>query len=164
MLEQSRLKELLSYNPITGKFFRVIGRKGGGSAGSEAGYDGGKGYLKIRIDGREYYCHRLAWLYVHGEFPCSEIDHINRDKLDNRLINLRAVSHVENMKNKSAYKNNTSGVLGVCWNKNAKKWRATITADGKNNHLGYYDDLELATLVRHEAESHYNYYPNHGRV
>lgn len=84
-----------------------------------------------------------------------EVDHINRNKLDNRKSNLRIVSRQENMYNKSEYKNNTSGVKGVKWNKNRQKWQVQINHNKKRIHLGLYSDLEEAKQVRLQAEEKY---------
>ena len=81
-----------------------------------------------------------------------EVDHINRNRTDSRKSNLRVVSRLENMQNKSAYKNNTSGVTGVKWNKHRKKWQVQLTVNSKRMHIGLYEDLEDAKNARIEAE------------
>lgn len=89
-----RLRELLDYNEKTGKFYAGSGR----NFGKEVGGFHGKGYLKIALDGVTYLAHRLAWLYVTGDWPFDVIDHINGDKKDNRIANLRAVTASENIR------------------------------------------------------------------
>ena len=86
-----------------------------------------------------------------GKMP-AEVDHINRDKLDNRWSNLRPVSHTLNQRNHGGHQTNTSGVNGVCWHKHRNKWQAHIWVDGKNKHLGYFDCIEEAAAARKQAE------------
>src|SRR5690606_34614864 len=101
MLTQQRLKELLYYDPETGIFTRLVGRSGPRArAGDVAGSDNGKGYIRIYVDGRPYKAHRLAWFYMHGEWP-EEIDHRNGERADNRLSNLRPVTRQQNNLNQS---------------------------------------------------------------
>ena len=139
-LTAARLRELLDYSPETGKFrWRTTGKgrcrvKGG----DQPGYIGNHGYRSIGVLGREYLAHRLAWLYVHGEWPSKFPDHINLDKLDNRIANLRAASKSQNSANRGAPKSNTSGFKGVWWSKVGNKWTAAITVGGKAQHLGYF--------------------------
>jgi hypothetical protein len=98
-LTQQRLHELLHYDPSTGAFTWRVAPNRRIIAGSVAGVTETNGYRRIRIDGRQYGAHRLAWLYMHGEFPPNDIDHINRTRDDNRSTNLRAVTRKENMTN-----------------------------------------------------------------
>lgn len=112
-------------------------------AGSFAGTNHTTGYWAISIDNRRYYSHRLAWFYVHREWPPADVDHINGDKGDNRLCNLRAVSVVVNAQNRKAHQsNNKLGFLGVTAHEH--KFRATIVVDGKQVSLGRYNTAEEA--------------------
>ena len=125
MITQKELKELLHYDPGTGVFvwkniITANQKKNGDVAG---GYDD-KGYIKIRINYKHYLAHRLAWLYVYGEWPSKHLDHINRNPSDNRISNLREATHLENNKNASKRKDNTSGYKGVNWHARNKKWIA----------------------------------------
>ena len=113
-LTQRRLKEVVEYNSDTGVFTR-LSNASQVKAGSVAGGQDGKGYTRFSVDGKSYLAHRLAWLYVNGAFPIDQIDHLNHDRLDNRIANLRCVTHKENGKNQSLCKNNSSGVTGVNW-------------------------------------------------
>jgi hypothetical protein len=106
-LTQSRLKELLIYDPDTGIFRRRIAC-GIAVAGSTPGNINAMGYLDISIGCKRYYAHRLAWLYVYGEWPSLEIDHINCDRLDNRISNLRDVTHHQNMNNLRFHREGTA--------------------------------------------------------
>jgi len=162
MLTQERLKELLYYNPQFGIF--VWKNKGSwNKKGVRAERPAGCGYLRIGIDGVRYPAHRLAWLYVRGEFPKDVIDHINRKPSDNRIVNLRSVSQQENTKNGSLSKNNTSGHNGVYWHRPRNKWCAYIKVDYKKKHLGLYADIDDAIMARKEAEKEYGFHENHGK-
>jgi len=163
ILTQPYLKKILDYAPDTGVFVWKIAKSKNIRVGAVAGCINSLGYRVIKIDRRTYLAHRLAWLYVYGEFPDNQIDHINQAKDDNRILNLRDVTVSENGKNAKMSKNNTSGINGVCWYKRRKKWRVRINVNGKLKHLGYYEDLKLAALVRKEAEIKYGYHKNHGK-
>lgn len=146
-LTQAHLKELLHYDPETGHFTWLVTRRGTAVAGSRAGSDGGRGYIRIEIEGIKHRAHRLAFLYMTGTLPPKHVDHINRDKPDNRWSNLRPATNQENAGNVAPRRNNTSGHLGVSWHKRDGKWRAQGARDGRRIHLGYFDNLEEATAV-----------------
>jgi hypothetical protein len=97
------------------------------------------GYLECSLDSKRYYLHRLAWFYVYKVWPSDNIDHINGNKSDNRLVNLRQATQSQNMHNRNKYKNNTSGYKGVTWHKQYKKWNAQITYNNKLINLGFFD-------------------------
>ncbi len=165
MIAQARLKELLSYDPDTGVFTWKVSRgkvKAGDVSACIHTFGSGKSYRVIKLAGRQYLSHRLAWLYTRGHFPAREIDHINGDGTDNRLCNLRSVTHSENQKNIRLYSNNASGVCGVSWHKPSRKWLARIKADSKRLHLGLFEDLSDAIAARQEAEIKYGFHQNHG--
>lgn len=105
--------------------------------------------------------HRVAWAVANGRWPENEIDHINGVRDDNRLVNLRDVTRTENHRN-AGLKINTSGVLGVSWNTERRKWIAQITVDGKNNYLGQFDTITEAAEVRRQANLRFGFHPNHG--
>jgi len=155
-----KLAERLDYNRDTGAFVWKIDVGCKIKAGTPAGHLNEDGYVQIQIDGKSYRAHRLAWLFEHGELPVM-IDHINQDKSDNSISNLRSVSHSENMRNRKLSENNTSGVGGVTWCVRAKKWVARITVGGHRKHLGYFDDINMATKVRKNAKIKYGYCLNH---
>ena len=142
MITQSELKEILHYDPDTGIFTGIEIKRGCRKNGL-AGYLKQEGYIQIKIFGKIYPAHRLAWLYTHGSFPINDIDHINGIRNDNRIINLREATHSQNQANKK-YRNN-SGYKGVSKNKN--KWQANIKVGKKTLYLGYFDTKEEA----HEA-------------
>jgi len=161
MITQKRLKELLHYNPETGDFTRTISR-GGVMAGSIAGAFDTHGYIQIRIDRKLHLAHRLVFLYINGEFPESQVDHVNHQRADNRIENLRQVLRQDNLQNQSLYINNSSGVSGVSWSKGLRKWKADIQICRKRIHLVYYPNINDAIIVRKMAESEYGFHANHG--
>ena len=143
-LTMERLHELLKYDPATGVFTWRKFRSNHAKAGAVAGYTEEAEYCHIRIDGVLYKAHRLAWLYVYGAWPNFDIDHINQNKADNRIKNLREVNRSQNMQNVSISKGNKSGLRGVSWAKHANKWRACIHVNYKSIHLGYFKTAESA--------------------
>ena len=121
------------------------------------------GYLAVMVLGVLYLTHRIIWVWWHGEMP-KNIDHINGIPSDNRIENLRSVTNAENHKNLSIRTDNTSGTIGVFWNKASKKWLAQISIKGKNTHLGCFSDKNKAIKTRKQAEIDYGYHENHGKV
>lgn len=167
--EDSELRKIvmerLSYDSRTGLFKWKCRAAKNVPKGSKAGTLQKKnGYVRIQILGRKYRAHRLAWLIVYGSFPPDQIDHINGVKHDNRISNLRAVTCLENCRNKPLSSNNTSGYIGISYNKKNNKWVAKIGSANKRVHLGNFENLEDAVEARRIAEINYNYHPNHGRV
>lgn len=161
-LTQEYLKEYFNYDSITGDFIRKKITRGRGRLGV-VGTLVGRGYYKICIGYRNYYIHRLIWLFVYGEFPQDEIDHINHNITDNRIANLRAVSHMENQQNMKLLVTNTSGMTGVHFVQSRNKWHARIEVDGEKISLGLFEDLDEAAAVRKQAEIKYGFHPFHGR-
>lgn len=144
MLNQKRLKELFKYNVNTGKFTCKI-------IDNREWYIGRKtyshGYLSIYIDGRNYKAHRLAWLYVYGIWPMYEIDHINGERADNRIENLREATRSQNMQNlKGAYKCNKTNLLGV-YELPSGKYGSRIAINGHQIYLGSFDTAEEAHIA-----------------
>ena len=136
-LTAERLRQLLHYDYEAGTFIRISGRQG---VGRTVGYKDTGGYLQICVDGRSHLSHRLAWLYVYGEWPKGEIDHINGSKSDNRICNLRIATRSQNMANSGTRKVSK----GVSWHKHSGKWNARIRIDGRDVSLGYYRTVEDA--------------------
>jgi len=144
-ITQERLKELLNYNPETGDFIWRVDRNGHVKAGMVAGNIHYKhGYREIRIGSKLYKAHRLVWLYVHGEMPVSFLDHINNDRSDNRLSNLRLATINQNAQNQKIRSNNTTGYKGVTFVKRVGRYWAQIFVNGKIKSLGYYHTPEEA--------------------
>lgn len=123
----------------------------------------GKVYVQVGIAGRFFPAHRIAWLMVHDSFDESlEIDHINGDGTDNRLANLRLVSHQENQKNLSRRADNASGVTGVAWDALRGKWLVRGHVAGRQKNLGRFDDFEAAVAARRSHEQEHGYHNLHG--
>lgn len=176
-------RQLLRYEPETGRLFweqrgpewfaAAKGRWGGvQSAESQAktwntryagkqaftAY-GDDGYLRGAILGKSHLAHRVAWAIFYGTWPMREVDHVNMDRTDNCIRNLRAADHSENNRNRSKQSNNTSGLKGVSWHKQAAKWRAHIVLDGRQRHLGLFSTAEdaYAAYVRAAQNLHGEY-------
>lgn len=137
------LREFLNYDKDSGVFTWRVTNSNRAVQGKSAGCYRRDGYGRCQIDGREYLLHRLAWLYIHGSWPNGVIDHINRNPRDNRIENLRDVSHSENRQNTLESAANRSGKKGVSRHKSGV-WRAAIQAAGKSKHIGYFATLEQA--------------------
>lgn len=144
IITQEELKEQLHYNPETGIFTRKITSSSRALAGSVTGYKNRLGYIEITVKSSAYLGHRLAWLYMTGNFPKEFIDHIDGVRNNNKFSNLREATHSQNLQNVGMPKNNKSGVKGVTWNKAMKKWRCQCMANRIGYHLGYFDSLESA--------------------
>lgn len=113
--------------------------------GKVAGGTTQEGYRSVRIDGQTYCVHRIAWAYVHGVWPTLEIDHINRDRADNRIANLRQVTTAENQHNQAfTGRKGTSPLLGAHFNKQAQRWQSSIIVNNKAIYLGLFETDELA--------------------
>jgi len=134
-------KEHLAYDPATGIITRI-------KTGYQSGSIGTNGYRTIRIKGKNYYAHRIAYLMHYNKMP-DRIDHCNQCRSDNRIINLRSCSHAENLRNVGPSKRNKSGYKGVVWHKTGGKWLAQLVYNGKNIYLGLH-------ICKHEAARHYN--------
>lgn len=145
-LTQAYLREILDYDAATGHFtwrkktsIKVV-------VGKRAGAVNKAGYIVIGIHGTLYYAHRLAWLYVTGEWP-AQVDHENNRRGDNWWTNLRLATHQQNVLNAKLAKNNTSGRKGVYWHHGASKWSASIMLNGRSNYLGLFESLDDAATA-----------------
>jgi hypothetical protein len=149
-MDQTTLKNYLSYNPNTGVFTRnnAWGRR---PAGSVLNSKNNHGYVQISVANRSYTAQRLAWLYVYGEWPAGVVDHINRVRDDNRIDNLRCVSYSQNALN-TEYTTSRAKVRGVTY---CPPWKATIQVNGKRKDLGRFHTLEEAVAARKAAEIKY---------
>ena len=141
------LKALLRYVPEKGILIwkktkgKILGGTQAGSVSKKSGYH------SIYINGKNYYTHRLIWMYETGQMPINDIDHKDRDKSNNLFSNLRDVSRSDNLMNTGIRKDNTSGVKGVHWYKSKSKWQVKV----KNKHIGYFESLDDAIAARTEA-------------
>jgi hypothetical protein len=163
MLGYNELSELLDYDMDDGEIRwkkRIsVSAVPGRLAGTVCG-----GYRAIKIKGKIYMGHRLAWLLAYGEWPNGEIDHINHDKLDNRIENLRVVSREENLRNKTVYSGEKCstrfGIMGVRLING--RWRADIRVNGELIRIGFFDDWFDAVCARKSAEVKHEFHFNHG--
>jgi|SRR6516164_945273 hypothetical protein len=157
MLTQERIKELFSYDPETGLFTRLIDRSHNAKKGDIVGSNS-RGYLVIYVDGRLYFAHRLAWLYMIGSFPVYTIDHINGDKKDNRFSNLRDIPNSINTQNVHCARscNQSTGLLGATLDKRRGKFRSQIKVNGKNIFLGDYATAQEAHAAYIQAKRIYH--------
>jgi len=178
-VNQEKLKELIHYNPDTGLFTwlkrdrkwfvnnQAFARWNTIYPGIEAGYirksKSGKSYIVISILAIDYKAHRLAFLYISGDWP-NVIDHNDGNGVNNKWLNLNDVSHAENTRNQKLHITNSSGVSGVTYRKDREKWRVRISIDNKMTPLGSFDDFFEAVCTRKSAEVTHNYHPNHGEV
>jgi hypothetical protein len=148
MLTQEILKYHLHYCPETGIFTWLVPAAHRMKPGDIAGWTHKRGYRDIRVLGKIYKVHRLAWLYIYGVWPTKGIDHINGITGDNRIQNLREANNAQNLHNSKLRKDNTSGYHGVSWSKSHNKWIAKISYRGKERYIGSYSNAE-------EAAEHY---------
>lgn len=160
-LTQERLKELMHYDRDTGIFTWKVARGSRARIGDVVGSLNKRlGYRMTQIDGQVYYLHRLAFLYVEGVVPKNiKVDHINRNKTDNRWVNLRLVSNECNARNCSLSKNNKSGIIGVSRIKTTGRFRASIFGGSGAKNLGHFKTKKDAAIARWEAEVMHNF-PN----
>jgi hypothetical protein len=148
----SELQDMLRYDPETGLIYWIQSTHGR-RLYQPAGTKCKDGYLGICLNGPRIRSHRIAWALYHGEWPENQIDHINGDKSDNRIVNLRKATNSQNGKNLPIKSNNKSGYPGVFFRSN--KWRVQIKVDHKSISLGSYSDFDEAVKVKKEAEAKY---------
>lgn len=169
------LRDLFEYNPETGEFcWKYRDRKYFANKNSYGGWNtlyAGKpafihkdygGYLRASIFAKFMSAHRVAWAIHYGDFA-KEIDHIDGDRTNNRISNLRSVTRSENCRNRGVRSDNSSGRVGVYWAKNMSKWRARITLHGKETRLGSFENYEDAVAAREDAEKRMGFHENHGK-
>lgn len=144
------VKELLRYEPDTGDFYWRYPQSNFHKGGKAGALDQ-SGYTFIMIKRKRYLAHRLAWFVSHGEWPAAEIDHINGEKTDNRIGNLRLATRSQNGRNTSMSPLNTSGYKGVTWRAARQKWVASIMVHRKWHYLGGFDRIEDAAKAYESA-------------
>lgn len=158
-LTAARLRELLHYDPATGQFTRKIRTAQRHQVGDRADFLIATGpllgYFRVSIDSKRYLAHRVAWLYMHGSWPVDQIDHINGNRSDNRIENLRDVSQQLNRENiRGPQKDNASGYLGVHFAQNL--WYAKVQHHGKTVYISSHKTPEIAhaAYVKAKREHH----------
>lgn len=147
MITQERIRYLFTYDPIDGSFVRRKRTANMSKVGEKAGSVNSKGYIVMKVDGKAYKAHRLAWLWWHGEWPKDQIDHINGDKQDNRIDNLRVVSNSENCQNKIKPYKNSKIARGVRYDERpgrVKRYESRLTVNGVRIFLGSFNTVEEA--------------------
>lgn len=177
MIDIKTLRELIAYDACTGKLtwlprdlmFCKNDHQANAWNAKHAGTEAGvatdtHGYKAITVFNKRYLVHRLIWAIHYGVWPSGQIDHINGDRSDNRIENLRDVSQSQNQKNAKRRSDNKSGVPGVSWHARYAKWQAAISNDGKRKCLGYFKNLDEAVQIRRAAELSLGYHENHGRI
>jgi hypothetical protein len=153
-IDCNQLREILEYQPETGLFFWKK-KRSGISVGQLAGGKDRDGYIRIKIDNVKYGAHRLAWMYVHGDFPKNFIDHINGVKSDNRICNIRDVTRSENMQN--LFKPQGKNIyIGVYKNSRSNNWYSKIEVNGKQIRLGTFKTPEEANIAYKKAKLLYH--------
>lgn len=163
MITQTELKNILNYDCVTGQLSWIKGsRKGGFKAGRICNCIDAHGYIQVNINKRVYKAHRLVWLFVFGEMPKGQIDHINHIRTDNRIENLREVNNQKNHLNRPKQSNNKTGFVGVSFYKRTGMYRAYITYKSKLHNLGFYKYLEDGIKARKEANIKFGFHANHG--
>lgn len=165
-MDVDRIRQLIAYDKDTGGFtWRCNRRSKVARAGAPAGNVRPDGYVRICIDRKFHYAHRLAWLLSVGAIPYGmEIDHIDHNPSNNRLSNLRLVTKTGNRKNRSRDSRNKSGANGVYWAPHANAWCAQVRSDRKAQHIGYFKSVAEAEQARRQAESKLNFHENHGAL
>ena len=142
-LTLDRARELLDYDSDTGDFTRRVSVCGRGMAGKVTGTTTVHGYIRVGIDGRSYAAHRLAWLFVHGRWPEYQIDHVNGDRADNRLRNLREVTSRQNCQNLRCHREGR--LPGAIRDRRLGIWKASIKVGGRRVHIGVFPNAEEAS-------------------
>jgi hypothetical protein len=155
-LTAARLREVIHYDQLTGICTMLVSTAYRVPVGRVVTPPANGDYMRVQIDGVRYKVHRLAWLYCHGSWPTHTVDHINGDKTDNRLSNLRDVPHQTNVQNKRrAFASNKSGFLGVSLH-GSGKWAAALRNNGKTVHVGLFETAEEAhsAYLKRKRELH----------
>lgn len=152
LITLEQLHNLLHYDPETGVFtWRTTNKyRREIKVGDRAGYADAKGYWLHRVNGATYLAHRLAWFYVHGEWPPHQVDHINGIRDDNRISNLRLATRTQNARNRALRSDNTSGHAGIHFDKRDKNWRVQSSLNGRNAYVGIFATLDEAITAREQ--------------
>lgn len=151
--QQRKIIKALDYDSATGIFrWKTNGRGPTKRAGAIAGSRHSRGYVRIKVDGVTYYAHRIAWLIEHGRWPVEEVDHINRDRADNRICNLREATVAENRRNNCGQPSRRrSRFKGVVRENKSARWVAKICTSGSTKRIGLFDSEEDAAQAYRQA-------------
>lgn len=150
-LNAAQLRDILRYDPITGSFYRLKNTGSTGRVGPVNVRPSTRGAYSICVRAHKHYAHRLAWLYMTGEWPTHEVDHIDGNPLNNRFGNLREATGAQNKQNQHGpRRDNKSGFLGVM--RHGDRWRARIQLDRKSIHVGLFDSAEAAHAAYLDAK------------
>lgn len=150
-------KSKLSYDERTGELRWIVSVNSRAKSGAVAGCDHGCGYISVGLCGKIFLAHRLAWFIHFGTWPKLQLDHINGDKKDNRIVNLREVTNSQNAQNViRARPESATGLRGVIFDKAKRLWRADIRINGSRKYLGYFSEKEKAHNAYLEAKSKYH--------
>ena len=155
MLTAELVRKIFNYDPETGHLTYAVQRCKRISKGERAGSDEAHGYRQVNINQHSYKEHRVIWLWMTGEWPTGQIDHINGVRDDNRWANLRVVTNLQNAQNRTKVVSKT-GFLGVSFKKSTGRYEAHIRVNGKKKHLGYFDTAEQAHAIYLKAKSMYH--------
>lgn len=157
MADQDITKEILNFlfEYKDGELYWKFSLSSKSPKGSIAGSIKQDKYRRIGLNKKPYLAHRLIFMMFHGYFP-QVVDHIDGNKLNNRIENLRAANLSENQHNRKMSKTNTSGYKNVTWNKRKSKWLVNVRVHSMDFHIGYFDDVELADLAAQEARDKYH--------
>lgn len=150
MITQNELHRIFDYNKETGVFIRKVKTAIATKIGETAGCLNNQGYVQMRVFGKTYQAHTLAWLYVNGSIPKC-IDHIDGNRSNNAIANLRIADKTLNGFNREKKSESSSVFKGVLWSKKYGKWESKITANGKRKHLGYFNDEQEAAHAYNKA-------------
>lgn len=153
MITQEIIKEYLDYKE--GHLYWKKQPNYGICVGDKSGTVNNQGYVQIKIFNKRYYEHRLIFFMFNGYFP-QEIDHIDGNKSNNCIENLRSVTREQNNQNTKLRKDNTSGIKGVCWDKKSNKWKVQIVVNKKNYFLGHFDNIDLAKKIVDQFRKKYH--------
>jgi hypothetical protein len=167
MLTVDELREVFSYDPERGALYWKVDSGARARAGMRAGTLGiGKTlrYQLVKYEGQQYYTHKVIWALHHGLWASGEVDHIDGDRTNNSVTNLREVTHAENTRNARRRSDNRSGINGVCWEEKKNRWRVQIGKNGRIHQVGRYRDFFEACCSRKSTEQHLGYHANHGRA
>lgn len=154
---------MFDYDHNSGRLLRRCFSAGLFTGLEVAGFEASNGYRYIEISGTSNLEHRLVWVYITGRWPADQLDHINRNRSDNRMINLREVNNSKNQRNTTLRKTNKSGIMGVHTRSDNGKWSARINHDGGRFSLGSFCDFFEACCARKSAEARLGYHANHGK-